>query len=354
MFKASHLIMSGGGVKGIAYVGALKAAEQMGFRWFNIAGVSAGALVGSIASVGYTAGELEKLLHDFEFEKVKDREVFRRVPAIRAFKRWAYRSSYVTGEQLKGIVAAALGENAYRIRYAGMTAPRMFPPPGARSILGKIVGICSKNYLFDGEYIEDWVKKKLENRGIVTFGDLRGGVVTEDNPLGYRMRMTAVDADRMRVIVLPYDISYYGINPDALEVAKAVRMSAAAPFVFRPVELEYVKNGRKRISHIVDGGVIDNFPTWLFNKSAGYPVTGLSLSGKREYYKFDTPLNILKSIVLILYDFGVPPDCSRLNRLVEIDTSRVSTFDFDLDEGEKQYLHDSGAEAVWRALSVDN
>lgn len=343
MLKASHLIMSGGGVKGIAYVGALKLAEQLGFRWFNIAGVSAGALVGSIVSAGYTADELKKLLHGFEFEKVKDREVIRRVPAIHAFKRYAYRSPYITGTQLKGIVAAALGENVYRVRCAGM-------PAETRGILGKITGICSKNYLFDGEYIEDWVEKKLADRGIRTFGDLRGGIVTEDNPLGYRMRLTALDADRMKVIVLPYDISYYGINPDVLEVAKAVRMSTAAPFVFKPVELEYVKDGRKRISHIVDGGVIDNFPTWLFNKSAGYPVTGFSLSGKREYYKFDTPLNILKSVVSILYDFGVPPDYSTLHRLVEIDTSEVPTFDFDLDDGQKQYLYDSGAEAAWKAL----
>jgi len=32
--------------------------------------------------------------------------------------------------------------------------------------------------------------------------------------------MTAVDANRGRIVVLPDDISYYGIDPDRLEVAK--------------------------------------------------------------------------------------------------------------------------------------
>jgi len=39
--------------------------------------------------------------------------------------------------------------------------------------------------------------------------------------------MTAVDANRGRIVVLPDDISYYGIDPDRLEVAKAVRMTEA-------------------------------------------------------------------------------------------------------------------------------
>ena len=44
--KSLNLVLSGGGVKGIAYIGAFKALDLDGWKVLNIAGVSAGAMVG--------------------------------------------------------------------------------------------------------------------------------------------------------------------------------------------------------------------------------------------------------------------------------------------------------------------
>lgn len=51
-------IFQGGGAKGYAHVGALKAAEQRGIRFVRIAGTSAGAIIAALAAAGYTADEL--------------------------------------------------------------------------------------------------------------------------------------------------------------------------------------------------------------------------------------------------------------------------------------------------------
>jgi predicted acylesterase/phospholipase RssA len=51
-------IFQGGGAKGYAHVGALKAAEERDIRFTRLAGTSAGAIVASLVAAGYSADEL--------------------------------------------------------------------------------------------------------------------------------------------------------------------------------------------------------------------------------------------------------------------------------------------------------
>jgi NTE family protein len=52
------LALSGGGAKGIAHIGALRALEDSGLKVDVIAGVSAGAIVGSLYADGRSAKEM--------------------------------------------------------------------------------------------------------------------------------------------------------------------------------------------------------------------------------------------------------------------------------------------------------
>ena len=63
MIHFKNIIFKGGGVKGVAYAGALLQLEQ-----FNrlkeiqrVAGTSAGAITAALYAVGYTPKEIEKL-----------------------------------------------------------------------------------------------------------------------------------------------------------------------------------------------------------------------------------------------------------------------------------------------------
>jgi len=55
------LVLSGGGAKGLAHVGALKVIEDSGVKIDYIGGTSMGAIVGALYASGYSAHELERL-----------------------------------------------------------------------------------------------------------------------------------------------------------------------------------------------------------------------------------------------------------------------------------------------------
>ena len=60
------LALSGGGVKGFAHIGVLRALEQEGFHIRGIAGTSAGGLVGALYAAGYSPDEMEERLRDID------------------------------------------------------------------------------------------------------------------------------------------------------------------------------------------------------------------------------------------------------------------------------------------------
>ncbi|MBO4243734.1 MAG: patatin-like phospholipase family protein [Bacteroidales bacterium] len=59
--KKVDLVLSGGGAKGAAEIGALKVIEQKGIKIDYIAGTSIGAIMGALYSAGYTPAELEEI-----------------------------------------------------------------------------------------------------------------------------------------------------------------------------------------------------------------------------------------------------------------------------------------------------
>lgn len=64
-------IFQGGGVKGIAHLGAVKALEERGFRAVKTAGSSVGAIMASLLSVGYTAEELTPVIMQMSLPSLK-------------------------------------------------------------------------------------------------------------------------------------------------------------------------------------------------------------------------------------------------------------------------------------------
>jgi NTE family protein len=64
------LALSGGGARGIAHVGVLKALEENGIRIDAVAGTSVGALVGSLYASGHRASQLEGIIASLDWQSL--------------------------------------------------------------------------------------------------------------------------------------------------------------------------------------------------------------------------------------------------------------------------------------------
>ena len=68
------LVLSGGGAKGLAHIGVLKAIEEAGIRIDYIGGTSMGAIIGALYSSGYSANEIDSIVSSFDYiELMQDR-----------------------------------------------------------------------------------------------------------------------------------------------------------------------------------------------------------------------------------------------------------------------------------------
>jgi NTE family protein len=135
----------------------------------------------------------------------------------------------------------------------------------------KWISIYWRLGLYRGDALEKWLEKILAKKGIKTFADIKQG----------KLRIIASDLSKGRIMVLPDDLKDYGFAPERFSVARAVRMSSSLPYFFEPIKLQ-TSGGEKRV--IVDGGVLSNFPMWLFEEQNGerYPTIGFRLSPSME------------------------------------------------------------------------
>lgn len=72
------VVLSGGGAKGYAHIGALKKIEEAGIKIDYIGGTSIGAIVGGLYASGYSADELEKIMYSLDLTNMIMNEKTRR------------------------------------------------------------------------------------------------------------------------------------------------------------------------------------------------------------------------------------------------------------------------------------
>ena len=217
------LVFEGGGVKGIGLGGAFAALEENGFKPSNVAGTSAGAITAALVAAGYSAAELKEIVFHMPFPAFKDTGGMARIPFF--------------GGPLN--VLADLG-------------------------------------IYEGKYFHTWISELLAKKNVTKFGDLLNPESTGPADR-HRLRVIASDVTHRRMLILPTDAPHLGIEPDDMLVADAVRMSMSIPIFFEPVEIKDASGQHM----IVDGGMLSNFPVWLFDAPAGkrprWPTFGMML-----------------------------------------------------------------------------
>ena len=141
------------------------------------------------------------------------------------------------------------------------------------------------------------------------------------------------------------------MEPDDLEVALAVRMSMGIPYFFKPV-----KFGARRPKHwIVDGGMLSNFPIWLFDsegeKCPEWPTIGFLLwepgSLQQPDRRIRGLISMTKAMVKTLsgaIDRKALGD-AEMDRIVKIPTKHYTATDFDLTDQDREWLYNSGYDA---------
>ena len=67
--KEINLVLQGGGVKGLAYIGALRCLEENNYVIKNIAGSSIGSVIGALIIAGYNSYELESIVNSIDYTK---------------------------------------------------------------------------------------------------------------------------------------------------------------------------------------------------------------------------------------------------------------------------------------------
>jgi NTE family protein len=305
-------VFEGGGVKGLAFVGALAAAEEeLGIHeWVNVAGTSAGAIVAALLVAGFTPAQLRDYVGGIDYNRFAD-----------------------------------------------------YGPGG--KILGGLRNALRRRGLVRGEYLKKWLSARLAESPLgdadATFADVRRedlppGLSTDEiETVGYRLRVIASDVSEGRMLVLPHDIALYEdengrpLRPEDLRIVDAVRMSMSFPFFFDPVVLR--KDGREHL--IVDGGLLSNYPIWLFDspKPVKRHTWGFRLHpGVGDYIPpyqaikrpFWEPALAKAMLHATMTAWDERLELSSAVRTISIPTGNVATLNFDLGKAERDALYNGG------------
>ena len=64
------LVLSGGGAKGLAHIGALKTIDSLGVKIDYVAGTSMGAIIGGLYASGYSGKQIDSIFKSVDFDEL--------------------------------------------------------------------------------------------------------------------------------------------------------------------------------------------------------------------------------------------------------------------------------------------
>jgi NTE family protein len=311
----ADLVFEGGGVKGIGLAGALHTLEERGYRPQNVAGTSAGSISAALLAAGYSAAELREIIMSLDYRQFQDKGWEDRVPLIE-----------------------------------------------------RSLSMLLDLGLYEGDVFLEWIRERLEAKGVRTFADLVHPDFADDPRFRSRLQVVASDVTKHELLVLPRDATKLGIEPDDLEVALAVRMSMSIPVFFEPVRFENPKTHETHV--IVDGGMLSNYPIWLFDcdddAPPEWPTFGMLLveptpklplgarlpKPKMAGHGPAAVIDYMKALAQTMMEAHDRMYVEQANyaRTIPIPTLGVGTTEFDLSKERALALFDSGRWAAEKFL----
>ena len=287
----TNLVVEGGGVKGLAYPGALQVLEANGVlpKIEKVAGTSAGSILAALIALGYTPAEMQSLMLDLDFRQFED-----------------------------------------------------------GSVLGGPERLFRKFGWFKGDYFLEWLQCRVNERTgnpNATFADLHADPAKFND-----LYMVSTDLSRRRSQVFSFETSPDLPVAEAVRASMAIPLF----FEAYPVDDDLFGETGARQDLFVDGGVFDNFPIELFDQNGINPKTlGLFLSNTgapaNPDYTIDSfpeyARNLFEALLYVQVNaFNNNPDDKK--RTIVIDDLGVGTTDFTISNEMKCKLIQQGAIAA--------
>ena len=308
-----NLVFKGGGVRGIAYLGALEILDE--YRVVEniqrVAGTSAGAIAAALLSFRLSMAETTDLFNSLDFTKVPQVETN---PSRRKFLRIPEEES----------------------------SRRFFRDFG----------------WYSSEYFYSWLQKIIAAQ----CADNPRASFRDFNNQGFRdLHIVATNVSRQRAEVF----SVY-TTPD-VAVSDAVRMSMSIPIFFEALRFDGKNFGDG--DYYVDGGLYDNFPAhifdrpenagraWAYRDGINWETLGLFLYPDKYLHpeEPEIPTNVWEYLNLSLRNLYQSHEMASYHssavdqhRSIEISDCGISSTDFQIQLGDEKYsqLYDSGKQAV--------
>lgn len=274
-------VFEGGGVKGIAFVGAIQETENRGYSFHQLAGTSAGAITASLLAAGYTGKELEEAMYELSLLDLLDLGWIGHIPYV-----------------------------------------------------GKGLNVWIKKGIYSGTKLEQWVQEMLQKKGIKTFGDLPEG----------KLRIIASDISNGELMIIPDDLAKYSIKWKSFPISKAVRMSSMIPYFFQPVIIRekkrnvYVLDGGLLSNYpiwLFDSKTKPRWPTFGFRLRASNQTTPAKVSG---------PVSMSLAILATMLEAHDRKYIEKHDaaRTLFIPVENIKSTDFSISEEQKRLLIDLG------------
>jgi len=346
-----ELVMEGGGVLGVALIGYNFVLEQMGLRFFSLAGTSAGS-INALLLAGM--GDVSKP----KAEKLVD---------VLANKNLM---EFVDGDSdaQDFVEAIVKGAGIMKMVWKGVQIV-----DNIRDDIGLNPG---NNFL-------DWMAGILKKNGIESVADLeknfeavpnglkiREGIGRSIDGLKPRFTVIAADLSTETKVEFPRMASLYWEDDKSINPAVFVRASMSVPYFFSPLIVDDVPQGEQAMhnwktlasfngappkkAYFVDGGIMSNFPMDIFHKKnvvPRMPTFGVRLGIDRDKANhingpgelFGAMFNAIRH--LHDYDFILRnPDYKQL--LEKIDIGNHNWLNFAMPDEDKMDLFVRGAKAA--------
>lgn len=318
-YQYKNLALEGGGVRGLAYAGALEVLEQKGILSHveRVAGSSAGAIAGLMISLGYKANEIDSILQTLKIQEFND----------------------------------------------------------GKDIFGKIKRIKKEYGVYKGEKFENWLAELIFTKTgnpNTTFLELHE--MHKKNNEFKDFYCTGTNVTKQQLEILSWE------KWPQMTLKTAVHISGCIPFYFKPVPIDSLGNElslKDTLSNYdlyVDGGTLCNYPISMFDSctDSGNPLTsehviynpqtlGLKLErdeqikalndGKTDIASYDIKsikqyTSAVMNLVMENLNRKTPDLSNEKGRTIYISYGDISARVRKISTVEKKLLHDNGVTAA--------